>query len=38
MELKELTSFAGVSGGEKEVRNAIMNGFRSMGVPLRRMY
>jgi endoglucanase len=33
MELKELTSFAGVSGGEKEVRNAIMNELRSMGVP-----
>lgn len=33
MELKELTSFAGVSGGEKEVRDAIMKELQSMGVP-----
>lgn len=32
MELKELTSLAGVSGDESEVRNAIINELRSMGV------
>lgn len=33
MDLRELTSFAGVSGGEKEVRDAIMKELGAMGVP-----
>ncbi|HHY75297.1 MAG TPA: M42 family metallopeptidase [Firmicutes bacterium] len=33
MELRELTSLAGVSGCETEVRNAIMKELESMGVP-----
>ncbi|MGI6662704.1 MAG: M42 family metallopeptidase [Bacillota bacterium] len=33
MELKELTSLAGVSGGETEVRSAIMKELEAMGVP-----
>lgn len=32
MELRELTSFAGVSGNENEVRNAIMRKLSDMGV------
>lgn len=32
MELRELTSFAGVAGNEKEVRGAIMKELTSMGV------
>lgn len=33
MELKDLTSLAGVSGGEKEIRDAIMRELQSMGIP-----